>query len=170
MFKLREICHPTFILMIVGFFISFMALCIGISYVDMILKQLYLMDNGDTPIFDVMRNSGIMLSLQIYLFSIVNCLVSTNYWIINKERELSIYKAFGWSGIELIGLIVREFIKLLLICLFISLLTVMAIINIVEINLFFIISMIVLLAVTLFIFLIIPVYRILRLSPAEVIK
>ena len=120
MFKLREICHPTFILMIVGFFVSFMSLTIGISSIDMILKRLDIIENSGTPIFDAMKNNGVTLSFEIYLFSIVNCLVSTDYWIINKERELSIYKAFGWSDRELIKRIMKELMIILLICLLLS--------------------------------------------------
>ena len=174
MFKLREICHPTFILMIVGFFISFMSLTIGISSIDMILKRLDIIENSGTPIFDVMKNNGVTLSFEIYLFSIVNCLVSTDYWIINKERELSIYKAFGWSDRELIKRVMKELMIILLICLLLSILTVGAVIQTeyfsIEINYFFILSMTILLIVTLFISMFIPVYRILKISPAEVIK
>lgn len=174
MFKLREICHPTFILMIVGFFISFMSLTIGISSIDMILKRLDIIENSGTPIFDVMKNNGVTLSFEIYLFSIVNCLVSTDYWIINKERELSIYKAFGWSDRELIKRIMKELMIILLICLLLSILTAAAVIQTkyfsIEINYFFILSMTILLIVTLFISMVIPVYRILKISPAEVIK
>ncbi|MGN1404869.1 MAG: FtsX-like permease family protein [Erysipelotrichaceae bacterium] len=174
MFKLREICHPTFILMIVGFFISFMSLSIGISSIDMMLKQLDIIENNGTPIFDVMKNNGVTLSFEIYLFSIVNCLVSTDYWIINKERELSIYKAFGWSNKDLIRLIIKELMIILLICLSLSVLTVITIMKTeyftVEINMFFIISMLFLLIVTLFISMIIPVYRIFKISPVEAIN
>lgn len=129
MFKLREICHPTFILMIVGFFVSFMSLTIGISSIDMILKRLDIIENSGMPIFDAMKNNGVTLSFEIYLFSIVNCLVSTDYWIINKERELSIYKAFGWSDRELIKRIMKELMIILLICLLLSILTVAAVIQ-----------------------------------------
>ena len=63
---------------------------------------------------------------------------------------------------------------ILLICLLLSILTVAAIIQTeyfsIEINYFFILSMTILLIVTLFISMVIPVYRILKISPAEVIK
>lgn len=174
MFELREIYHPTFILMIVGFFISFMSLCVGISIIDMMLKQLDIIENNGTPIFDVMKNNGVTLSFEIYLFSIVNCLVSTDYWIINKERELCIYKAFGWSNKDLIKLIMKEILFIPLICL---LLSVFAVVTVkksrylsIEINIFFVVSVIILLIITLFISLIIPVYRILKLSPSDVVK
>lgn len=84
MFKIREIYHPTFILMIVGFFISFMSLCVGISSIDMMLKRLDVIENNGTLIFYVMKNYGVALSFEIYLFSIVNCLDSTDYLRINK--------------------------------------------------------------------------------------
>ena len=64
-----------------------------------------------------MQNTGISLALSIYLFSIVNCLVVTNYWIITKRRDMAIRKAFGWSNYNLICAVVSEMAEILLVSL-----------------------------------------------------
>lgn len=68
----------------------------------------------------------------------------------------------------------KEILFIPLICL---LLSVFAVVTVkksrylsIEINIFFVVSVIILLIITLFISLIIPVYRILKLSPSEVVK
>ena len=99
--KLKRKCRPTTILLAIGFSISIMSVLVGISAINDILTSLAEADQ-EIPIFNTMQNTGISLALSIYLFSIVNCLVVTNYWIITKRRDMAIRKAFGWSNYNLI--------------------------------------------------------------------
>ena len=95
---LKRKCRPTTFLLVLGFAISLTSVLIGISSVNSILVSLSEMDNK-TPIYLTMQNTG--LSLAIYAFSIANCLVVTNYWIITQRYNMAIYKAFGWSDRQL---------------------------------------------------------------------
>ena len=115
--KLKRKCRPTTILLAIGFSISIMSVLVGISAINDILTSLAEADQ-EIPIFNTMQNTGISLALSIYLFSIANCLVVTNYWIITKRRDMAIRKAFSWSNYNLIcAVVVSEMAEILLVSL-----------------------------------------------------
>lgn len=67
-----------------------------------------------------MQNTGQSLAFAIYVFSIAKCLVVTNYWIITRQGDMAIRKAFGWSDWQLICMIIAEMVGMLTISLGIS--------------------------------------------------
>lgn len=120
-----------------------------------------------------MQNTGLSLALAIYLFSIANCLVITNYCIISRRREMAVRKAFGWSNRHLTELVVAEMAQILAIslCISVALLALLSHWNqaMFQIHLspLFVTSTLVLLTLALSIT--IPMIRILNIHPAEVI-
>lgn len=172
--KLKRKCRPTTILLVIGFTISMVSVLIGISTINSILLSLS-QNASDTPIFLTMQNTGLSLVLSIYLFSISNCFVVSNYWIITKRREMAIYKAFGWSNARLIFSIISEMAIILFISLCMGIIIIIifsrlssGIISI-DITPFLLCSTILLLLFTLGLSVIIPVAHILKIHPAEVI-
>lgn len=172
--KLKRKCRPTTILLMIGFAISIMSVLIGISTVSSILLSLS-ESSSDAPILLTMQNTGLSLALSIYLFSIANCLVVTNYWIITKQRDMAIRKAFGWSNYQLIGLVVTEMAEILFISLCIGIVLIATFsyltsgIISVTITPFFLFGTLTLLLITLVLSVIVPIIRILKIRPAEVI-
>ena len=172
---IKKICRPTTILMIIGFSISFTSILIGISSINSVMVSLRDMDTDTVPVYSVMENTGMSLALELYIFSIANCLVITNYWVITKHREMAIRKAFGGSTQQLIILVVSEMSKTLCASMLSSalLLTVIETFgaNLFSLHLtpFFVLSLAAMLMLTLLIASIIPVLRILKIKPAEVI-
>ncbi|MBM6828957.1 FtsX-like permease family protein [Anaerotignum lactatifermentans] len=152
-----------------------MSVLVGISATNDILTSLAEADQ-EIPIFNTMQNTGISLALSIYLFSIVNCLVVTNYWIITKRRDMAIRKAFGWSNYNLICAVVSEMAEILLVSLCIGFLLIEVFSRMTEgiisihITPFFLCGTLLLLLFTLVISVIIPVIRILKIHPAEAIS
>lgn len=173
--SLKRKCRPTTFLLIVGFAISLTSVLIGISSINSVMSSLSEMDS-ETPIYLTMQNTGLSLALAIYVFSIANCLVVTNYWIITKRRDMAIRKAFGWSDRQLIYMIISEMAGTLAISLVISagLLAMLknwntAIFSL-ELTPFFILGTCGLLLFTLLVSVLIPVIHILKIRPAEVIS
>lgn len=172
---LKRKCRPTTILLVVGFAISLTSVLIGISSINSILISLSEMD-GDTPIYLTMQNTGLSLALAIYIFSIANCLVVTNYWMITQRHDMAIYKAFGWSNIQLIGAIIADMAGTLFISLCISI----AMLGILErwntalfsmqLTPFFLVGTLILLLFTLAVSTAIPIVKIMKIHPAEVIS
>ena len=173
--RLKRSCRLTTLLLILGFAISLMAVLIGISAMDSILQSLANSDL-DAPIILTMQNTGLSLAFSVYLFSIANCLVVTNYWVITKRRNIAIFKAFGWSNFQLICSIIQEMSKILLIGLFIgiSLSTIFSFITagIISITVtpFVLLGTVILLTFTLAVSVILPICYILNIAPAEVIE
>lgn len=173
--RFKRKCKPTTVLLVTGFVISFTAVLMGISSANSILIAL-----SDTeqplPVYDLMKQTGLSLSISIYIFSIANCLVVTNYWIITQRRDMAIRKAFGWTNARLIGSVITEMGGLILFSLcistvFLSLLRIWKkYLFSVQITPFFVFGTIALLLLTLLISAIIPFKRILKIHPAEVIS
>lgn len=173
--NLKRKCMPTTLLLIIGFAISLTSVLIGISSVNSLISSLSEMDSS-TPIYLTMQNIGLSLALAIYIFSVANCLVVTNYWIITKRRDMAIRKAFGWSDWQLIRMIISEMSGTLAISLIIStcFLAVLGSWNTamfsIELTLFFVLGTCGLLMFTLCVSVLIPVIQILKIRPAEVIS
>lgn len=172
---LKRKCRPTTVLLVIGFAISLTSVLIGISSINSILISLSEMD-GDTPIYLTMQNTGLSLALAIYIFSIANCLVVTNYWMITQRRDMAIYKAFGWSNIQLIGAIIADMAGTLFIslCISIALLGLLEHWNTalfsIQLTPFFLIGTLMLLLFTLTVSTAIPIVKIMKIHPAEVIS
>lgn len=173
--KLKWKCRPTTILLIIGFAISIASVLIGISTVNSIILAISKADY-EIPILSTMQNTGVSLAFSIYLFSIANCLVVTNYWIITRQRDMTICKAFGWSNYHLIRSILAEMAGILFISLCIGIVLIAAFSKLtdgalsVDITPFFLFGTVLLLLFTLAVSLIIPIIRILKIHPAEVIS
>lgn len=175
LYKMKQWLKPTTILLIVGFAISLTSVLIGISAINSVISSLAEM-GSETPIYLTMQNTCFSLATAIYIFSVANCLVVTNYWMIAQRRDIAIRKAFGWSNLQLTGMITLQIAKMLTVSLVISVifLSVLATQNAaifsVELTPFFISGSMMLMLFTLFMSVLIPIIRILKIHPAEVIS
>ena len=174
-YQLRRKLGATSILLIVGFAISFTAVLIGISSVNSALIAMKEAGQAE-PIFDTMRQTGMSLAISIYAFSVVNCIVVTNYWIITRRKNIAIKKAFGWSDIRLLNEICVEMGALILVGLVISVCILAVLMNWREdlfslrVTPFFILGTVALLLLTLIISAIVPFEKIIKIHPAEVMS
>lgn len=173
--KLKRKCRPTIALMIAGFAVSFTSVMTGIGTINALLEELSKAD-GETLIYWTMQNTGLSLALAIYVFSVANCLVVTNYWIITRRRDMAIRKAFGWSNGQLIRMIISEMAGTLGVSFFLSLILLAGLrcvaseLFFIELTPFFVLGTCVLLLFTLCIAVLIPMIRILKIRPAEVVS
>ena len=173
--KLNCYCKPTTLLLVIGFSISLTAILVGVSTVNTLFDELS-NAGSNMPILQTMQNAGLTLSVSIYLFSVINSFVVTNYWIITKCRDFAIRKAFGWTNRQLICLICKEMLGILLVSLCISgcLLYLLAQVGTkmlsVRLTPFFVLETFLLLIITLILSMIFPTSKIIRIEPAEVIS
>lgn len=172
--RIRRI-SPASILLIAGFAISATSVLIGISAVNAILQFLNESD-GEAPIYITMQNTGLSLAGAIYVFSVANCIVVTNCWMIMRQSEMAIRKAFGWTNRNLVSMISREMAKLLTAGIGVSLILVCGLRSLdtdllcIDFTPFFILGTMGMLLLTLAFSLVIPLARILKIHPAEVIS
>lgn len=172
--KWKRKCNPATLLLVIGFAISLTSVLIGISLINSILVSLSEVES-EAPIYLTMQNTGLSLSFAIYLFSIANCLVVTNYWIITKRRDMAIRKAFGWSNRHLIGFVLIEMSETLVASLCISAVFLILLgrwnsaVFSIQLTPLFVFAAFALLLLTLALSAAIPIVRILGIHPAEVI-
>lgn len=172
--KVKRRCRPTTLMLVLGFAISMTAVLIGISVIHDLLESLS-SAGQEAPILQTIQNSGLSLTLRIYLFSMVNCMTAANFWVITRRRDLAVCKAFGWSVARIIGAVVGELAGILLISLGLGLLLTAGLSHLtsgvlsIHITPFFLGSTLLLLLFTLAVSAAVPVVRILGIHPAEVI-
>ena len=175
LYILKRACKATTFLLVTGFSISITAVLVGISAMNSLLPELVEAE-VDLPILQTMQNTGFMLSISIYIFSILNSFVVTNYWMITKRRNFAIRKAFGWTNKQLIDLICKEMSSILLVSLCISSGILLIIThtnnNMLSVKLTpsFIWETAALMLVTLFFSMIVPTRKVFKIEPAEVIS
>ena len=85
LWKVKRRCRPTTLMLVLGFAISMTAVLIGISVIHDLLESLSSAGQED-PILQTIQNSGLSLTLRIYLFSMVNCMTAANFWVITRRR------------------------------------------------------------------------------------
>lgn len=164
---------PASILLMIGFSISFTAVLIGVSSLNSVLLELGSEDTQATPVYSVMENTGMTLAIKLYMFSMVNCIAVSNYWILTKRREILIRKAFGWSDCKLIMIVMREIDHLLAISICISFIAIIILFqsygNIfsIRISLVFVLEIFAVLVVTVFLAALVPALQIIKMKPVK---
>ena len=173
--KWKRAARPTVVLLTMGFSVSLMSVLIGVSTIGEILNSLS--GAGERlPVFDTMRGTGLSLALSIYLFSVVNCLVVTNYWAMTVRRDLAVRKAFGWSNCRLISAVAAQMARILLVSLCAAIILTGMLSRAtggmlsLHFSPFFLCGTVLLLLVTMAVSLLLPVIRIIKVHPAEVIS
>ncbi|MGM9940689.1 MAG: FtsX-like permease family protein [Bulleidia sp.] len=173
--RIRKAFTPSVILMVIGFTVSFASVMIGISTIEELLEQLA-QAKEDIPLLWTMQNTGLSLAMEIYVFSIVNCLIVTNDRIVTQTEDMAIRKAFGWTNTRLNLFVIQDTAGILLVSLGCSVVLLTAIVHgsqgLFQIRLspFFIGGTCVLFLCTLIIASMIPMIRIMRIHPSQVVS
>lgn len=175
LWNLKRNLRPTNLMLIVGFSVSLTAVLVGVSSVNAILCVLA-EASEDMPIYVTMQNTGLSLAAAIYAFSIVNCLIAANCWMISKRRDVAIRKAFGWSNRKLSLLITEKMAAMLAVGFAVSTVF-LAVLGAsgneflqIDFSPFFVLGTSVMLLFTLFLSVLVPMRQILKIHPAEVIS
>ena len=173
--KLKRKCRPTTILLAIGFSISIMSVLVGISAINDILTSLAEADQ-EIPIFNTMQTQGFPLHSQFICF-----LLRIALWLqtIGLLRSVETWQSVKRSAGQIITSFARWYQKMaeiLLVSLCIGFLLIEVFSRMTEgiisihITPFFLCGTLLLLLFTLVISVIIPVIRILKIHPAEVIS
>lgn len=173
--KFKRKCKPTVLLLIVGFAVSFTSALVGIGAIGSLIEELAKADN-EIPIYLTMQNTALSLALAIYVFSVANCLVIANCRILTRQRDIAIRKAFGWSNKRVIGMIFCETAVNLGVSFILGLGLIAAVNSVtsgmlsIKITLFFVLGTCVLLLITLCVAVCVPIAKILKIRPAQVVS
>lgn len=138
----------------------------------------YQRDNNVDALSYAMNNTEASVVLFIYLFSIANCVIISEFWIEQRRVEVAIKKAFGFSNFKLVKDIFREMLINCVLagtaCYFVQL-GISKIIGyasgyVIKADIKEILLMVVFTIVTTVIIILFPVWQIIRIAPAQAIK
>ena len=168
---------PTAWLLMAGFAIAMTTMIVGVGLLQESLAEIQKVANElDIPLLQTMQDTGFTLMVCLYFYSIINCMVVANFWIISKRRDLAIRKAFGWSVPGLIGFIAGELLKILFCSMMISVFLIVLLRTSMpeyfafQVTISILAGTVVILLLTLGLSLIVPVIRIIQIKPKEVVE
>lgn len=168
---------PTAWLLMAGFAIAMTTMIVGVGLLQESLTEIQNATNElDIPLLQTMQDTGFTLMACLYFFSIINCMVVANFWIISKRRDFAIRKAFGWRVSVLIGFIAGELLKILFCSVIISIFMIVLLrISMPEyfafpVTIFILAGTVVILLFTLGLSLIVPVIKMIQIKPREVVE
>ena len=133
--------------------------------------------NGQSTVEKTLQKENIKINKVVYIFCILNCMLMSEFWIIERNKEFAIKRTYGFGQLRLIGGIARDILILGVASLVIYVLVHLFAVGVLGIKLYTISWNLRLIASVLFINLtalvctiIVPVYRIMKMNPAVTLE
>ncbi|MBQ4282900.1 MAG: ABC transporter permease [Lachnospira sp.] len=133
-------------------------------------------NTGESTVEKTLGKENLKVNIIVYIFCLFNCMVMSEFWIIQRKKDLAIKKAFGMSDYKIIVEIAGNILALSLVALvgFFVIYGVFVILPVdlgikVTFNLFTCVSTVAAVLVTVIITMIYPIYKVLRFQPVNVI-
>lgn len=132
---------------------------------------------GESTLNATMQKENIKINLIVYIFCIVNCMLMSEFWIIERNKEFAIRRTYGYGQLKLIGGIAKDILVLGVVSLMCYALIHIIIANLIGVRLYEVkmdiklVFMIVLINVTALVATLIkPVYRLMKMNPAVILE
>lgn len=124
-----------------------------------------------------LAQSPVNIYFLIYFFAIINCIIVSEFWIEQRKREIAIRKAFGMSNLQIIGMLFREMLGIscfaAILCVFLQIIFSKLIGNVFNIYIGAsfgdVLIMIAMIVVTSLAVILVPVYKIVNMSPSQAV-
>lgn len=133
--------------------------------------------NGQSTVEQTLQKENIKINKVVYIFCILNCMLMSEFWIIERNKEFAIKRTYGYGQLRLIGGIARDILILGVASLVIYVVVHLFAAGVLGIKLYTISWNLRLIVSVLFINLtalvctiIVPVYRIMRMNPAVTLE
>lgn len=133
--------------------------------------------DGKSTVAGTLKRENVKINIIVYIFCILNCMLMSEFWIIERNKEFAIRRTYGYSQLRIIGGIARDIIALGGTSLIIYTACHIIAVNVLRIRLYtinwnmgVILSIIFINATSLIFTMIVPVYRIMRLNPAVILE
>ena len=127
--------------------------------------------NGQSTVEKTLQKENIKINKVVYIFCILNCMLMSEFWIIERNKEFAIKRTYGFGQLRLIGGIARDILILGVASLVIYVLVHLFAVGVLGIKLYTISWNLRLIVSVLFINLtalvctiIVPVYRIMKMN------
>ena len=132
---------------------------------------------GRSTVAGTLKRENVRINIVVYIFCIVNCMLMSEFWIIERKKEFAIKRTYGYSQLRIIGGIARDILVLGAAALCIYVICHMAAIYLLRIKLYtiswnigVILSVIFINVTSLLFTIIVPSYRIMKINPAIILE
>ena len=130
---------------------------------------------GESDVVKALQGENMKINVMVYVFCIFNCLLMSQFWLIQRSREIAVKKIYGMSDLRIIGAMACNILALSVTALIIFAVSA-AIINVVTsgagiitVNLTTLLTTIAAIAVTIILSMAYPVIKILHYDSVEVL-
>ena len=130
---------------------------------------------GESDVVKALQGENMKINVMVYVFCIFNCLLMSQFWLIQRSREIAVKKIYGMSDSRIIGAMACNILALSVTALIIFAVSA-AIINVVTagtgiitVNLTTLLTTIAAIAVTIILSMAYPVIKILHYDSVEVL-
>ena len=130
---------------------------------------------GESDVVKALQGENMKINVMVYVFCIFNCLLMSQFWLIQRSREIAVKKIYGMSDSRIIGAMACNILALsetALIIFAVSAVIINAVTagaGIITVNLTTLLTTIVAIAVTIILSMAYPVIKILHYDSVEVL-
>ena len=127
---------------------------------------------GESDVVKALQGENMKINVMVYVFCIFNCLLMSQFWLIQRSREIAVKKIYGMSDSRIIGAMACNILALsvtALIIFAVSINVVTAGAGIITVNLTTLLTTIAAIAVTIILSMAYPVIKILHYDSVEVL-
>lgn len=132
--------------------------------------------NGQSVVDSTLQKENISINYIVFIFCMINCMLMSEFWIIERKKEFAIRRTYGYSRLKIIAAISRDIIVLGILSFVIYIVGHGVVSLIFESNVYSIefdiktMASIIFINITALIStLIVPVYRIMKMNPADIL-
>lgn len=133
--------------------------------------------DGKSTVAGTLKMENVKINIIVYIFCILNCMLMSEFWIIERNKEFAIRRTYGYSQLRIICGIARDIVVLGVAAFCIYVICHIAAIYLLRIQLYTIswnigvILSVIFINVTSLIFtIIVPSYRIMKINPAIILE
>lgn len=128
---------------------------------------------GNSTMRNTFGRENLRVNIVVYVFCILNCMVMSEFWIIQRKKELAIRKTFGMSNLRIIFHIVQNIISLIITAFLIFIviygvarLIGWEIVGLIDVSFYTCVAIICVIIVSSAVTMMYPIYKIIKLNPA----
>lgn len=130
---------------------------------------------GESDVVKALQGENMKINVMVYVFCIFNCLLMSQFWLIQRSREIAVKKIYGMSDSRIIGAMACNILALSVTALIIFAVSAVIInvvtagAGIITVNLTTLLTTIAAIAVTIILSMAYPVIKILHYDSVEVL-
>ena len=130
---------------------------------------------GESDVVKALQGENMKINVMVYVFCIFNCLLMSQFWLIQRSREIAVKKIYGMSDSRIIGAMACNILALSVTALIIFAVSAVIInvvtsgVGIITVNLTTLLTTIAAIAVTIILSMAYPVIKILHYDSVEVL-